>query len=338
MLPETVPALVGDGSSVLGVLDSHGHPVGGPAASALLPTGFFPLDEVLQGGLRPGNLVLLAGKPGQGKTILALQWARHLAAGGHDVVFACYEHDHLTLLTRLLLLELGEVTARVGCDDELRLETLRERLRWIETGQDGAAVCATDPLLMEAEERLRSYGSRLVLVNSLVARAGLTGLGDMLVRRDRPPAALFVDYLQKVPLRAGAEHDADRVTAVAEGLKELALRHGTAVVAITAAEQTGLASRRLHLHHSRGAGALAHESDVAVVLNDKLSIVSRVHLAYDTTRVYDFQDRVVFSVEKNRNGLADVHLEFRKDFANYRFHPQGTWVAERLWDEGSPEG
>jgi len=68
-----------------------------------------------------------------------------------------------------------------------------------------------------------------------------------------------------------------------------------------------------------------------------MSIVSRLHLAYDSTRAPEFRDQVVFSIEKNRNGLADVHLEFRKDFANHRFDPSGRWVSERLWDEGSPE-
>ena len=46
---------------------------------------------------------------------------------------------------------------------------------------------------------------------------------------------------------------------------------------------------------------------------------------------------MVFSVEKNRNGPSDVELEFRKDFANFRFDPAGRWVAERLWHEGSIE-
>ena len=57
----------------------------------------------------------------------------------------------------------------------------------------------------------------------------------------------------------------------------------------------------------------------------------------DTTKVYEFQDRMVFTVEKNRSGLADVHLEFRKDFASYRFHPRGDWVTERLCSDQEPE-
>src|SRR6476620_4474198 len=124
---------------------------------------------------------------------------------------------------------------------------------------------------------------------------------------------------------------------LAERLKHIALRHGAAVVAVTAAGADGLASRRLHLHHAAGAASLAYEADVAIVMNDKLSVVSRLHLAYDTTKVYEFKDRVIFSVEKNRNGLADVHLEFRKDFSSYRFQPRGDWVTERLWDEGTLE-
>jgi replicative DNA helicase len=63
---------------------------GSGARGGPLATGFTPLDTVLQGGLRPGTLTVLAGKPGRGKTITALQWARHIAASGTPVVFACF--------------------------------------------------------------------------------------------------------------------------------------------------------------------------------------------------------------------------------------------------------
>src|SRR4051812_17597455 len=72
-------------------------------AVAPFPTGFAPLDEILRGGLRAGDLAIIGGKPGQGKTTAALQWARHLAVAGRSAVFACYEHDITDLVTRLLL-------------------------------------------------------------------------------------------------------------------------------------------------------------------------------------------------------------------------------------------
>ena len=51
-----------------------------------------------------------------------------------------------------------------------------------------------------------------------------------------------------------------------------------------------------------------------MVLNEKLTTVSRSHLAFDTTRHEDFRQHTIFSVEKNRSGQAGVDLEFQKDF------------------------
>jgi replicative DNA helicase len=299
-------------------------------------TGFHPLDEVLSGGVRAGDLLLLGGKPGQGKTIAALQWARHVARTGHTAVYACYEHDEVTLLTRLLACELGEAARATGCDDELRLDELREALRatgtrWVREGLD------TDPLLLDAEQRLGDYASRLVLVRASGTRTDVESLSALVDEFGDDQTMLVVDYIQKVPVHPEPSEEAERVKRVAEALKELALGRQLAIVAIAAADRQGLTSRRLRLHHFRGSTALAYEADAALVLNDKLSVVSKAHLAYDTTRADEFRRRVVCTVEKNRNGAADVDLEFVKDFANYRFDPEGRWVVERLWQEGTIE-
>src|SRR4051794_41212017 len=45
-----------------------------------IPTGFDALDQWIGGGLRPGELVLLGGAQGVGKTTLCLQLARNVAA------------------------------------------------------------------------------------------------------------------------------------------------------------------------------------------------------------------------------------------------------------------
>ena len=154
---------------------------------------------------------------------------------------------------------------------------------------------------------------------------------------DAWPVALFVDYVQKVPHFPLIDVESDRVGRVIEGLKQLALDQQLVVVAIAAADQVGLDARRLHLRHFRGSTALAYESDAIVVLNDKLAIVARTHLAYSPHRADEFRRQIVFSIEKNRNGSPDVHLEFEKDFAHYRFHPRGRWASDRLWAEGSVE-
>ena len=61
--------------------------------------------------------------------------------------------------------------------------------------------------------------------------------------------------------------------------------------------------------------------------------MARHHLVYDVTNAERFRDWVVLSVEKNRNGVDHVDLEFRKHFAQSRFDPEGKRVAEKLVDE-----
>ena len=333
--------------------DDNGHVVGRSARTTLIDlqaaelqiprptpfaTGFHPLDDVLNGGIRAGDLLLIGGKPGQGKTIAALQWARHMALTGHTAIFACYEHDEITLLTRLLACELGEVVAAAGTVDEIRLDALREGLRAVSTGTALVReVLDSDPMLLEAEARLSTYAEDLILVRASGTRTDLTALGRLVCDYGGDRTALFVDYLQKVPVMPEPPEEAERVKRVAEGLKDLALGAEIAIIAVAAADRLGLTSKRLRLHHMRGSTALAYEADAAVVLNDKIAIVAKAHLAYDTTRKDEFKRRVVFTIEKNRNGPSDVELEFEKDFANYRFSPAGRWVAERLWEEGTIE-
>ena len=68
------------------------------------------------------------------------------------------------------------------------------------------------------------------------------------------------------------------------------------------------------------------------MLNDKITAVSKRHTAFDTVRADDFRGQVVMSIEKNRSGPAGIDLEFRKDFAHYRFNPIGSVLEEQLID------
>lgn len=73
----------------------------GVAATAhTWPTGFAALDEVLGGGLHAGELTLLGGSQGLGKTTFALQIARNVAAGGGRALYLCFEHREEDVLQR----------------------------------------------------------------------------------------------------------------------------------------------------------------------------------------------------------------------------------------------
>src|SRR5262249_47259539 len=47
-----------------------------------VPLGFTPLDKTIGLGIRPGELLLIGGAQGTGKTTMALQMARNVASGG----------------------------------------------------------------------------------------------------------------------------------------------------------------------------------------------------------------------------------------------------------------
>ena len=321
--------------ATLAELHQQTHP---SSQHAVVPTGFDPLDDVLAGGIRQGELVLLGGKPGVGKTIAALQWARSMAQRGVVAVYLCFEHDEVTLLARLLSCELGEVLAASPDGSAFGRFELQARIRDVADGTITLReALVSDPLLDEAQGRVAAYADRLVLVTGSGGHTDVSAIGDITQRFEGRPVALFVDYVQKMPHYPAIAGESERVGRVIEGLKQLALDQNLVVVAVAASDQEGLDARRLHLRHFRGSTALAYEADAIVVLNDKLAVVSRAHIAHSPQRAEEFHRQVVFSIEKNRNGAPDVHLEFEKDFTHYRFHPRGRGVAERLWTEGSIE-
>jgi replicative DNA helicase len=145
---------------------------------------------------------------------------------------------------------------------------------------------------------------------------------------------VVVDYLQKVKLDGGSDVEAERVTVVVEGLKDLALDAKVPVLAIVAADKEGLETgKRLRAQHLRGSTALAYEADVLLVLAHKYQIIARHHLVFDSGAAERWKDWAVVSVEKNRNGRDGIDLEFRKRFDQSRYEQDGSMVAEKLVDE-----
>ena len=293
-------------------------------------TGFAPLDRVLGGGLRNGDLALLAGAPGVGKTIATLQWAATMARNGRRVIYVCYEHDESLLLARLLCMEMGlAATAEELSSVERSSEAVRNVLL---AGEPLEPLTDRHPLLRHALENTRAYADRLQLVRGKGTHTDVPALEE-LVQAAGSPSVLFVDYLQKVAVRPEPDNENEKVLRITEALKELALTRHVPVVAVAAAGEMGLEAQRLRMHHLRGSSAVAYECDIAIIMNDKYSIVSKTHVAFDPVRANAFRRAVVFSVEKNRGGPAGVDVEFEKHFGSYRFDPSGRYVAERLVDE-----
>ena len=288
--------------ATLAELHQQTHP---SSQLAVLPTGFDPLDEVLAGGIRQGEVVLLGGKPGVGKTIAALQWARSMAQRGVVAVYLCFEHDEVTLLTRLLSCELGEMLAAASPESSgLRHYELQARIRDVAAGAITLREALdSDALLDEAQRRVAAYADRLVLV---------TGSGSAhRRRRHRRRHAALRGPAGRPVRRLRAEDAASTPPSPARASGSGASSRASSNWRSTSSSSSSPSPRPTRRASTPAGCTCATSGDrprsptrrtSIVVLNDKLAVVSRAHVAHSPQRAEEFHRQVVFSVEKNRNG------------------------------------
>jgi replicative DNA helicase len=313
--------------------------LGSAAAPTVYPTGFDPLDTYLGGGLRGGELTLIGGAQGVGKTTFALQVLRNVVAAGGNGLYFSYEHDSETVLTKIIGIEAAHQTFGAGFDG-ITMRQLREVLENAQADtRPLRARIARLPGGGSAIDAVYGYGDRFQIVRAATTGADLATIRRHLLGVARghfgPQSIVVVDYLQKVvvPTAQPIVED-ERVTLVVEGLKDLALEFSVPVVAIVAANAEGIApGARLRIHHLRGSTALGYEADVVLLLNEKFNVVARHHLVYDVGNADRFKSYIVVSLEKNRSGIAGVDLEFRKRFDQGHLEMVGDLVPERLLDE-----
>ena len=250
-----------------------------------LLTGFSDLDAKT-GGLRPGQLVVLAARPSIGKSALALDIALNVAQKDAPVLVFSLEMSRQEWGERVLA-HGGVSSDRIlaGRLDALSFQTLdgfRERVGGapLYLDDDGAATL----LAIRAKAR------------RMAAKGGL--------------ALLVVDYLQLV----NAEHKERRELAVASisrGLKQLAGELHIPVLAVAqvnrAVEQR--ADKRPTLADLRESGSLEQDADVVLVLHREA--------AYDLDADPGVAELIV---RKHRNGPTGtvplVWLPGRMSFAN----------------------
>ena len=306
-----------------------------------IPLGLTPLDRTLGGGIRSGELLLIGGAQGTGKTTLALQVARNIAQSGQaNALYVCFEHDEEYLLNRLMAME--SVLAGAMPPDAtkgIKIQDVRREVlgTWLAQGGQDAADLRANPRLRPALERIARYGQGLYLLRGSHAATTAANLRVLIenYRRAAPgrPLVVFVDYLQRVPVVPDPPTEAEKVTTVVAALKDLALSLGIALVCIVAADKEGLKAARLRNHHLRGSSALNYESDVILILNEKYHIVAKVNIEFNPHQAQRFRDWTILTVEKNRSGRDAVDLEFEKHFEFSCFNPDGRQVQEKLIEE-----
>jgi replicative DNA helicase len=211
-----------------------------------LSTGFKRLDE-MTGGLHPGELIILAGRPAMGKTALALNIAQHAAVKlKKTVAVFSLEMSKESLLTRLLC-----AGARVD-SHRFRLGYLdaEERRRL----QAAAAELVEAPLYLDD-----TSGSNLIDMHAKLRR----------LKAEREVSLVVVDYLQLMSGRGRFDSRVQEISSLSRGLKLLAKELNVPMLVLSQlsrAPETRPGDHRPQLSDLRESGSIEQDADVVAFI------------------------------------------------------------------------
>lgn len=261
--------------------------------------GLPSLDNLL-GGLRAGQLVVLAGRPGMGKTTAALFMARAAALAGHGVHFASLEMSP------------GEVATR-----QASLEIWAHHRRWVQYDRidrcelddaEARDVISSASLVEKMPLRLGASKARTVGAIAADVRRSARVFGET-----NPLKLIVVDHLGWIRApreRASKTHE---VGDVVRGLKELGVAMGAPVMLCSQLNRQveSRDDKRPYLSDLRDSGDIEQDADKIVFAYRPEYYVEREKPEHgaDVEKMNAWEDksaatknRLVLTVAKNRQG------------------------------------
>lgn len=252
-----------------------------------VPTGFFDIDKML-GGLQPSDLLIIAGRPGMGKTGFLLSALKNAALihKKHVAVFSL-EMSNEQLVQRLIAQETGINSTRLRAGkltpDEWLLFT-----QAVEVLADTHIFLDDTPALTPLQ--LRTKCRRLHLEYKL----------DLVV----------VDYMQLMTGDLRSNNRVQEVSDISRNMKILARELNVPVLAAAqlsrAVEQRS--DKRPVLSDLRESGSLEQDADIVM-------FIYRPEVYEEDTALQNLAEIII---AKHRNGpTGDVQLIFRKNLAKF---------------------
>lgn len=255
------------------------------------------LDEAL-GPLEASQLVIMAGRPGMGKTATALSYALGAAQAGHGVLFVSLEMNQDQLVGRML----ADL-----CFDGAEIPYAAIRDRQLSDFQRRR--------LYDVESKSRGLPLRMIDAGSLTP----SRLGMIARRTDRRFKAnghsldlIMVDYLQLMRADNGSTRPYEAVSEISRGLKALAKDCSVPVLALAqlSREVERRAGCRPQLADLRDSGQIEQDADsVVFLLRDEYYLRKEEPPQLDPDRpkwdqaMAEARGKIEFIVAKRRNGV-----------------------------------
>ena len=253
-------------------------------------TGFEKLDK-LTSGWQPSDLIIIAARPGMGKTALTLSMARNIAVGKQiPVAFFSLEMSSVQLITRLISSETGLSS------EKLRTGKLADH-EWQQLN-----VKVTDlekaPLFIDDTPSLSIFDLR-AKARRLSSQHGIK--------------LIVVDYLQLMTAGASSKtgNREQEISTISRNLKALAKELNIPVIALSQlsrAVETRGGTKRPMLSDLRESGAIEQDADI-------VSFIYRPEYynidEWDDDERTPSEGQAEFIVAKHRNGgLDNIRLKF----------------------------
>lgn len=261
--------------------------VNNPGGLSGLATGFTALDELL-GGLHPGDLIVVAGRPSMGKTTFSQNVAENVSAAGRAVFFASLEMPAEAIAERALA-RYGRVDTkalRAGKLDQLAHDGLTVAVGKL---RDSRLIIQDDPSKISSAARLR--------IEAIRARHKLGGI-DL----------ILIDYLQL--MSSDGQTRNDELGKLTRGLKLLAKELSVPVILLSQLSRKCVErpDKRPQMSDLRESGAIEQDADVILGLY--------------RDEVYNpdspFLGLAEVLVRKNRMGpLGTVFLRFEGEYSRF---------------------
>lgn len=243
-------------------------------------------------GLRPSHLYVIGGRPGMGKTMLALSAALAVARTGKGALFVSLEMSETELAERALSSEMERAGAQVSYQKLAAMDV------------PDAAM----PALERAYERIREMPFEIeqqpgVTLGQIRARA--RQVKHLMERKGIKLGAIFVDHIGLIR-GEGRKSRYDDTTDISNGLKTMAKEFGTPVVALAQLNRQveGREDKRATLADLRDSGAIEQDADCVIFpfreayyLNKQKDLT-----ADDITRLGQVENIMEIAVAKQRNG------------------------------------